>query len=208
MPAAHYGAEAKGLGRARPALEGTKTRADKSARRYGWTMRLIYFLGWALLVAAFLAAALDVGARALGAEGGLWISAHDLWYTYRPGNLVVTQILVERHLHPLLWDPVAVTVLALPAWALFGIPGGALIWFFRPPRLPEPDIDEDRMLLFDALAKRAEEEGFDDEDPGFPGGDPFGDYDPIGATIAGPPSEALDGPPPDADEGDTEDGGR
>ena len=130
-------------------------------------MRMLFFLGWALMVLAFAAASAETLARSLPGKPGLFLSAYDLWYAAWPGNLVVTQIRIEKFLHPWLWDPVIVTVLAPPAWALFGVPGLALAWFFRPNRIMTEQQREDMrnreesIFLFDKLARDAKEAGFD-----------------------------------------------
>ena len=131
---------------------------------------MLFFLGWALMVLAFAAASAETLARALPGEQGVFLSAYDLWYAAWPGNLVVTQIRVEKFLHPWLWDPVMVTVLAPPAWALFGAPGLALAWFFRPNRkMTEQEREdlrkyEESAFLFDKLARDAKEAGFDERE--------------------------------------------
>jgi hypothetical protein len=37
------------------------------------------------------------------------------------------QAVVQRFLHPLLWDPVIATILQWPAWSLLGAPAAVLI---------------------------------------------------------------------------------
>ena len=44
---------------------------------------------------------------------------------------MVTQIQVKK-ISPALWDPLLVSLLSLPAWFLFGAPGGTLVWYCRP----------------------------------------------------------------------------
>jgi hypothetical protein len=129
--------------------------------RYDRVMRLRFLLGLVLVAGALAAAAAEVVARDLGATHAPILSAYDLWYTLRPGSLVVAEAQIER-LSPLLWDPVIVTVLALPAWLLFGAPGLLLIWRYSPRR-GGSDIDEEAMFLYDRLAKRARDEGYDDD---------------------------------------------
>ena len=128
---------------------------------------MLFYLGWALMLLAFAAASAETLPRALPGVRGMYISAYDLWYAAAPGNLVVAQIRIEKFLHPWLWDPVIVTVLVLPAWALFGLPGVALAWFCRSHRtMTEQQLEEFRkheesLFLFDKLAREAKEGGFD-----------------------------------------------
>jgi len=120
----------------------------------------MFYLGWVLLLVAFASAAAEAVVRAYPGWGGIFASAHDLWYTIWPGSLVVTQIRVEKVM-PALWDPVILTVLALPAWALFGVSGTALVWLYRPGRfLTQAECDEfnkfqEAIFLHDKLNREA-----------------------------------------------------
>ena len=143
-------------------------------------MIVLFYLGWALLLAAFAAAAAETTARAQLGSVGIITSAYDLWYSIWPGALVVTQIRIEK-IMPLLWDPILIAILAFPAWVLLGIPGVALTWFFRPNRYQTATEREefrkhqDSYFLYDELEKEArtwiEDDGFDDRLPDHAGYD-------------------------------------
>ncbi len=130
-------------------------------------MRLFFFLGWVFLLLAFAGAAAEVLPRTLPGSDGVFISAHELWYAAWPGSLVVTQIQVER-ISPVLWELLRASVLALPVWMLFGVPGGALVWFCHPHRQmtrhqrEELERQEEALVLYDKLTQEAREAGFDD----------------------------------------------
>ncbi len=132
-------------------------------------MRVLFYLGWMFLVLAFAAAAAEAIPRTMPGNYGSIISAYELWYAAAPGNLVVAQIQVEK-ISPVLWDPVLVGILALPAWFLFALPGVILVWFCRPNReMSEADRQdlakqEESLLLYDQLAREAKEAGYDDND--------------------------------------------
>ncbi len=135
-------------------------------------MRILFYLGWFLMFLAFAGAAAESIPRSLsgGAPlGGLFVSAYDIWYAAKPGSLVVTQIQIEKF-SPVLWDPVLVGLLALPAWLLFGGPGVLLAWFFRPHRemtaeqREDLEKQEESLLLYDMLVEEARAAGFDDAD--------------------------------------------
>ena len=86
-------------------------------------MRYLFYCGMILIGLGLLSAALETAAHGYpGADLGLVVSAQDLWYTLRPKSLLIFEIRVER-LAPWLWDPVLKTILMLPAWAIFGVPG-------------------------------------------------------------------------------------
>lgn len=130
-------------------------------------MRMFYFLGWMFLLLAFASAAAEVLPRTLPGGGGMFVSAHELWYAASPGGLVVTQIQVER-ISPALWELLRASVLALPVWMLLGVPGGALVWFCNPNKQmtkfqrEELERQEEALVLYDKLAQEAKEAGFDD----------------------------------------------
>jgi hypothetical protein len=154
------------------------------------SMKGLFYFGWVLLGLAFVAAAAQVVPRMLpgGSTSGV-VSAYELWYAAWPGSLVVTQIKVEKFLHPWLWDPMLVTVLKAPAWLLVGLPGGLLTWFLRPNRqlteLEREDLEkhEDALRLFDQLAREAEQAGYgEDEDDRLPDHTSHGLIDGDGVT--------------------------
>jgi hypothetical protein len=84
------------------------------------------WLAWGLVaLGAVLAgrdayAFLETGARSLTALG-------QLWYALHPGSLNLIQAVVERYIHPFLWDPVIFSVLRLPASLVFLAPGVAYL---------------------------------------------------------------------------------
>ncbi|MHA1597081.1 MAG: hypothetical protein ACTSV1_00010 [Alphaproteobacteria bacterium] len=123
-------------------------------------MRLLFYFGIALLGLAFAAAAAETVSHAMpGSDRGFIVPARDLWYTLWPGSLLIAEIRVER-VAPWLWDPVLVTILKLPGWAVLGIPGGLIAWFTRPHR---GSVDEDQINevlasfeLYDELTREAQ----------------------------------------------------
>ncbi|MBL6945074.1 MAG: hypothetical protein ISR47_00370 [Rhodospirillales bacterium] len=131
-------------------------------------MRIFLFLGWTLMVGAFFAGVAETIAHVQPGAGGFYLSAFDVWYILWPGELIVTKIHVQNLLGPWAWDPVALGLLKLPGWALFGLPGGFLVWLGWPDKgVPSEEFDEvaESMFLYDDLAKRAREEGFTQDDP-------------------------------------------
>jgi len=132
-------------------------------------MRLLFYLGFMLLILAFAAGAADVIPRNFARGGGSgFVSTFDLLYAIWPGKLIVAQIHVER-LSPLLWDPLLIGLFTLPAWLLLGLPGGLLAWFNRPNKELSPEVEEsmrrqeENLQLYDKLVQDAKEAGFGDE---------------------------------------------
>ncbi len=110
-------------------------------------MIVLCVLGWALA----LSAGFVLGAEVVSFAGtGKYhiIAVGELWFELHPGSLNLSQAVVQRYLHPWLWEPAIVTVLRAPAWALFGVPGLALIGLWVVKRKekegdPVSALDED-----------------------------------------------------------------
>jgi hypothetical protein len=116
-----------------------------------------------------------------------------------------------------LWDPLVVGVLAAPAWALSGVPGAALAWCFRPDRhlsaeeRREREQEAESMNIYDALARRAREEGYDGADDRAPQGElrlPSGGTDAARSPVPDDGGRGLGGaggasPPPPLPENKT-----
>jgi hypothetical protein len=83
-------------------------------------------VGWLLVGAALVALGHEIQ---LAVQTGAYrmFPAGELWYRLDPESLNLVQAVVQRHLHPLLWQPGLASVLQWPAWSLFGGPGGALV---------------------------------------------------------------------------------
>lgn len=122
-------------------------------------MRFLFYVGWTLMICAFLITATDPYLTLLGA-GGMWAPLHEVWYAYSPGTMIITQIRIEK-IAPALWDPALVTILQVPGWLLFGGPGVALAWFCRPNKVMSPDVREeferhkDSLFIIDELSREA-----------------------------------------------------
>lgn len=164
-----------------------------------------FVLGWLFFLLAFAAAAAEKAAS----DGSPFTSLYKVWYSLRPGSLIVVQILVEKHLHPWVWNPLLTSLLALPGWFLFGLPSGLLLWLFRPHKSPEAWAEEDSYSTYDRLAKAAAEEGATPDDPRWQ------EIPPIDAESAAPSRADMEpgpenAPPADlgADGRASSDGGR
>jgi hypothetical protein len=85
--------------------------------------------GLLLLLGAVLAAAWQFQ---IWAQSGrfLPLALGQAWFNLDPESLNLVQAVVERHIWPPLWDPVILTVLRWPAWAVLGLP--ALILLILP----------------------------------------------------------------------------
>lgn len=89
--------------------------------------------GWLLVLGALAIGAAEL--RAWSGDGGTHIiAAGELWFKVSPNSLNLVQAVVQRHLHPALWDDVMRPLLLLPAWAvlaalgvLLAVPGVLLL---------------------------------------------------------------------------------
>ena len=90
-------------------------------------------LGWLLLALALLAAGAETVASL---RAGEWqpMALGQLWYDLHRGSLNLMQAVVQRYLHPAIWDPGVIFVLQWPAWLVALIPGAILLFFSRRRR--------------------------------------------------------------------------
>ncbi len=51
-----------------------------------------------------------------------------LWFELSPETLNLSQAVVQRYVHPIVWDPFMQTVLTWPAWGVFAIVGFFFMW--------------------------------------------------------------------------------
>ena len=88
--------------------------------------RMAGLAGWVLAAAALVAFANDLISFA---QTGTYrvIPAGQVWFDIHVASLNLMQAVVQRFLHPLLWDPVIATMLQWPAWSLLGAPAAVFI---------------------------------------------------------------------------------
>jgi hypothetical protein len=83
-------------------------------------------IGWIIFLA---------GLSVLGRDGLVWIdTGHwvpialgQLWYDFDRSSLNLVQAVVQRYLHPFLWDPIIVTILVCWAFAVLMLLGLAVL---------------------------------------------------------------------------------
>lgn len=132
-------------------------------------MRLAFYTGWTLLLGAFAISASETLARSQPGEAGLLMSTAELWQAVWPGSFMLAEMRLEQ-LAPRLWDDGIMRLLALPGWALLGIPGLILAWTCRPNRVLSPAAEEElreheaSLFLYDELAREARKWARDEGD--------------------------------------------
>ena len=82
-------------------------------------------VGWLLLLGAMMVVTRDI-LRYVETDAYAAIVVGELWKYLHFDSLQLAQAVVQRYLHPALWDPAIVWVLLLPAWLVFAVPGLAL----------------------------------------------------------------------------------
>jgi hypothetical protein len=93
---------------------------------------LLRFLGLCLLATAFVT--LIVDAMRSVTSGTLYItSIGESLMALLPGSFVLARDFIERHVHPVIWDPVLIDLLRSPVWLALGVIGGLTIWLGGKP---------------------------------------------------------------------------
>jgi hypothetical protein len=87
-------------------------------------------IGWIFFLAGLAVLARDAF---VWIETKQWapIALGQLWFDLDRSSLNVTQAVVQRYIHPFLWDPIIVTILLSWAFAVLMILGVLLLVVFR-----------------------------------------------------------------------------
>lgn len=96
---------------------------------------LFRFLGLWLLASAFVALVID-GTRSVGVSRLVLTTTGEAWSVVHRSSLEWFKVYVESTLPPWAWDPVAVTFLFTPLWAVLGILGILFALIGRTPARP------------------------------------------------------------------------
>ena len=91
---------------------------------------LLRFIGVLCLAAAFILIIYD-GTKSIAGNSLSLTTMRALWELINAGSLAKLRPLLELYAGGLLWDPVAVSVLAAPAWSLLGLVGILLLLLGR-----------------------------------------------------------------------------
>jgi hypothetical protein len=85
-------------------------------------------IGWIVFLAGLAILAWDVF---VWIETKQWapIALGQLWYNLSPSSLNLVQAVVQRYIHPFLWDPIIVTVLLWWAFAVLMVLGLLILAF-------------------------------------------------------------------------------
>ncbi|GGE89540.1 hypothetical protein H1W37_12905 [Stappia taiwanensis] len=83
--------------------------------------------GLALVAVALVTIVLD-GTQTIAASAWSTTPLGQYWYQISPTSLNITQAAIQRHVNPVLWDPVLLTLLVQPVWVVAGPLGFLLLW--------------------------------------------------------------------------------
>ncbi len=90
-------------------------------------------IGYWLVAIALVAAVVD-GSRSIAAAAWSAVPIGQYWYDLSPATLDGAQTAVQRSVGPWLWDPIVMTVIQQPVWAVAAPLGLLLIWLGRKRR--------------------------------------------------------------------------
>lgn len=126
--------------------------------------RGIFFIGLGFLALAFISGAAEIAAQGITKQLRAYMAISEVWQILSPETLSKFRddgvgILGSR------WQTVELFML-LPGWLLFGLPGLIIALVFRDHDTDADKDHEDSVFLYDALAKRAHDEGMDDASHG------------------------------------------
>ncbi|MFN0262335.1 hypothetical protein ACKTEK_00500 [Tepidamorphus sp. 3E244] len=79
---------------------------------------LARLLGFIIFAAALITMVHD-GALSIAASELVITSLGEMWFAYSPPGLNLTQAIIERNIHPYLWDPIMLSILKSPAALVF-----------------------------------------------------------------------------------------
>jgi hypothetical protein len=92
-------------------------------------------LGLALLAAGFVGLVVD-GTRSIANNAVSFTALGEIGYAVFQERYLLLQPAIERHVHPLLWDPFVLNLTLAPASLLALGLGAILLWLGQRPREP------------------------------------------------------------------------
>jgi hypothetical protein len=103
-----------------------KLRVLSARHEHRLLLQVVSPVGWALAAVALITLAYELSAYA---QTGTYrvIPLGELWFNVHVASLNLIQAVVQRYLHPFLWDPIITAVLQWPAWSLLGGPAAILV---------------------------------------------------------------------------------
>lgn len=113
------------------ALEASQESGSFHARRNEWSLRGMVGVGFIILAVG--AGGYELAALAMSGRYSP-VTLGEIWFMLDVGSLNLVQAVIQRFLHPALWDPIIVWLLRWPLWSLLGGPGIALATIYLARR--------------------------------------------------------------------------
>lgn len=105
-------------------------------------MIVLRALGVLLMAAGFVALIVDA-VKSIASAELIITPLSQAWYQFHRASLNGAQALIEQYTLPVLWDPVAVTILYLPGWIVFTALGVAVYYLGRRRRSSRAFVSAD-----------------------------------------------------------------
>ena len=100
-------------------------------------MLIIRLIGWIFVLAALIILLIELRFWLTSGEWHL-IPIGQLWYQLHSESLNIAQAVIQRYLHPYIWDPWILAILLTPSWPTFSAIGAVIIVLCRlTSRRPE-----------------------------------------------------------------------
>lgn len=111
----------------------------RGIRAIGWLVWAILrpafrFISAIMLLAAVMLLTSDVTRWQVGAEGPTFFSLADHLRTLAPATYKGVASAISNGIHPIAWDPVVLTALAVPAWLFFAVLSAMIAVAAREPK--------------------------------------------------------------------------
>lgn len=100
---------------------------------------LFRLFGMGLLAVAIISGISDASTSIAQSQVQLQPLGQLLFNTF-PDTFPILQPAIERHVHPALWDPVLLTLMTWPVWAVFAPLGLAFLWLGARRRRQVPQF--------------------------------------------------------------------
>ena len=86
--------------------------------------------GILFLVLTVITIVLDM-TRSIADSAIVWTALGKEWFDFSASSLNLMQAVIQRYVHPTIWDPVIVNILLMPSWAVFAALAAIFLWFGR-----------------------------------------------------------------------------
>ena len=87
-------------------------------------------LGLLILALALITAVLDI-ARSIADSALVITPLGKDWFDLSVDSLNLSQAIVQRYVHPYVWDPIIQSILQMPSWLVFAVFALLLMWIGR-----------------------------------------------------------------------------